>query len=101
MLVMEETGHALGLKLDTGMEILIHIGIDTVNMQGEGFKVLVKPGDEIKTGDKLVEIDLAKIKKAGYNPITIMIVTNFDQYSLLKFEKEQKVVAGKTIVGTY
>ena len=101
MLVMEETGHALGLKLDTGMEILIHIGIDTVNMQGEGFKVLVKPGDEIKTGDNLVEIDLAKIKKAGYNPITIMIVTNFDQYSLLKFEKEQKVVAGKTIVGTY
>lgn len=101
MMVMEETGHALGLKLDTDMEILIHIGIDTVNMKGDGFKVLVKAGDEVKVGDKLVEIDIEKIKKAGYNPITIMIATNFDQYSLLKFEKEQKVIAGKTTVGTY
>ena len=56
---------------------------------------------EVKVGDKLVEIDIEKIKKAGYNPITIMIATNFDQYSLLKFEKEQKVIAGKTTVGTY
>ena len=101
MMVMEETGHALGLKLDTDMEILIHIGIDTVNMKGDGFKVLVKAGDEVKVGDKLVEIDIEKIKKAGYNPITIMIATNFDQYSLLKFEKEQKIIAGKTTVGTY
>lgn len=101
MMVMEETGHALGLKLDTDMEILIHIGIDTVNMKGEGFKVLVKAGDEVKVGDKLVEIDIDKIKQAGYNPITIMIATNFDQYSLLKFEKEQKVIAGETTVGTY
>jgi alpha-glucoside-specific phosphotransferase system IIBC component/glucose-specific phosphotransferase system IIA component len=101
MMIMEETGHALGLKLDTDMEILIHIGIDTVNMKGDGFKVLVKAGDEVKVGDKLVEIDIEKIKKAGYNPITIMIATNFDQYSLLKFEKEQKVIAGKTTVGTY
>ena len=101
MMVMEETGHALGLKLDTDMEILIHIGIDTVNMKGDGFKVLVKAGDEVKVGDKLVELILEKIKRAGYNPITIMIATNFDQYSLLKFEKEQKVIAGKTTVGTY
>lgn len=101
MMVMEETGHALGLKLDTDMEILIHIGIDTVNMKGDGFKVLVKAGEEVKVGDKLVEIDIDKIKQAGYNPITIMIATNFDQYSLLKFEKEQKVIAGKTTVGTY
>ena len=57
--------------------------------------------DEVKVGDKLVEIDIEKIKRAGYNPITIMIATNFDQYSLLKFEKEQKVIAGKTTVGTY
>lgn len=101
MMVMEETGHAIGMKLDTDMEILIHIGIDTVNMKGDGFKVLVKAGQEVKVGDKLVEIDIEKIKNAGYNPITIMIATNFDQYSLLKFEKEQEVVAGKDVVGTY
>ena len=50
MMVMEETGHAIGLKLPTGMEILLHIGIDTVNMQGDGFKVLVKAGDTVEAG---------------------------------------------------
>ncbi len=101
MMVMEESGHAIGIKLDTDMEILIHIGIDTVKMNGDGFKTLVKSGDEVKAGDKLVEIDIAKIKKAGYNPITIMVVTNFDQYSLLKFEKEITAKAGETTIATY
>ena len=101
MMVMETTGHALGLKLTTGLEILIHIGIDTVNMNGDGFKVLVKTGDSVKAGDKLVEIDIDKIKKAGYNPITIMAATNFDQYATLKFAPEQDVTAGKSTIANY
>ena len=101
MMVMEATGHAIGLKLDTDMEILIHIGIDTVNMNGDGFKVLVKTGDSVKAGDKLVEIDIDKIKKAGYNPITIMAATNFDQYATLKFAPEQDVTAGKSTIANY
>lgn len=101
MMVMEATGHALGLKLDTDMEILIHIGIDTVNMNGDGFKVLVKTGDSVKAGDKLVEIDIDKIKKAGYNPITIMAVTNYTQFGALKFTTEQDVNAGKSTIANY
>ena len=101
MMVMEETGHAIGLKLDTDMEILIHIGIDTVKMQGDGFKVLVKNGDSVKAGDKLVEIDIDKIKKAGYNPITIMAVTNCFQFGALKFVPAQDVTAGKTKIADY
>ena len=101
MMVMEETGHAIGLKLDTDMEILIHIGIDTVNMQGDGFKVLVKNGDSVKAGDKLVEIDIDKIKKAGYNPITIMAVTNCFQFGALKFVPAQDVTAGKSKIADY
>lgn len=101
MMVMETTGHALGLKLDTGLEILIHIGIDTVNMNGDGFNVLVKTGDSVKAGDKLVEIDIDKIKDAGYNPITIMAATNFDQYATLKFASEQDVVAGQSEIADY
>lgn len=52
-------------------------------------------------GDKLVEIDIDKIKKAGYNPITIMVATNFDQYAALKFKAEQDVVAGKSEIASY
>ncbi len=101
MMVMEATGHAIGLKLDTDMEILIHIGIDTVNMNGDGFNVLVKTGDNVKAGDKLVEIDIDKIKKAGYNPITIMAVTNCAQFGALKFSPEQDVIAGKSTIANY
>ena len=101
MMVMEATGHAIGLKLDTDMEILIHIGIDTVNMNGDGFNVLVKTGDNVKAGDKLVEIDIDKIKKAGYNPITIMAVTNCAQFAALKFSPEQDVTAGKSTIANY
>ena len=101
MMVMEETGHAIGLKLPTDMEILLHIGIDTVNMQGDGFKVLVKFGDTVKAGQKLVEIDLDKIKAAGYSPITIMAITNFDQYEGLSFAPAGTVKAGKDVVARY
>ena len=101
MMVMEETGHAIGLNLPTGMEILLHIGIDTVNMQGDGFKVLVKAGDTVEAGQKLVEVDLAKIKQAGYSPVTIMAITNFDQYEGLSFAPAGQVEAGKDIVARY
>ncbi len=60
------TGHAIGLKMDSGIELLIHIGLDTVNMKGEGFNVLVKKGDVVAKGDPLVEFDIAAIKAAGF-----------------------------------
>ncbi|MFZ1382023.1 MAG: glucose PTS transporter subunit IIA [Scrofimicrobium sp.] len=70
------TGHAIGLKMDTGIELLVHIGIDTVNMEGKGFKVLVDKGDVVAKGDPLVEFDIEQIRSEGYSPITPVLVTN-------------------------
>ena len=71
-----ETLHALSILADTGEEILIHIGLDTVKMNGEGFSSFVKVGDIVKAKDPLIQADLEKIKSAGFNPVTIMLVCN-------------------------
>lgn len=71
-----DTGHAIGLHLDNDADVLIHIGIDTVQMNGDGFKQLVKKGDHVKAGQELVDFDIDKIKKAGYDPTVMMIVLN-------------------------
>ena len=70
-----ETLHALSILADTGEEILIHIGLDTVKMNGEGFSSFVKAGDIVKAKDPLIQADL-EIKSAGFNPVTIMLVCN-------------------------
>ena len=77
-----ETGHAIGMVADNGLQILIHVGIDTVKMNGEGFKVLVKQGDHVKTGDQLLEFDMDKIKEAGYSSVTAVLVANSDEFKL-------------------
>lgn len=74
--VMEESKHACGLVLDNGMEILIHVGIDTVSMNGDGFTYLIKEGQRVKAGDPLIRFDREKIKKAGYQDVTVMVVTD-------------------------
>lgn len=74
------TKHALGLTSDTGVECLIHIGMDTVNLQGKFFDVKVKDGQKVHAGDVLVEADLANIIKAGYSVVTPVLVTNSDEY---------------------
>lgn len=70
------TKHAIGIKSDSGIELLIHIGIDTVELKGEGFITHVKQGDKINQGDKLVEIDLAMIKSKGYDNVVIIVFPN-------------------------
>lgn len=81
---MFDTGHAIGLQSKNGKELLIHIGIDTVSMNGEGFKTLVKQGQTVKAGDPLVEIDLEKIKKAGKISTVMVIETSGDEVELIK-----------------
>ncbi|EPD84787.1 PTS system, glucose subfamily, IIA component [Microbacterium sp. oral taxon 186 str. F0373] len=76
----QPTGHAFGLQLDNGAEVLIHVGIDTVNLKGEGFDVKVKNGDRVETGTPLVTFDRAVIEKAGYPLITPVIVLNGDTF---------------------
>ena len=76
----QPTGHAFGLQLDNGAEILIHVGIDTVNLKGEGFDVKVANGDRVEVGTPLVVFDRAVIEKAGYPLITPVIVLNADAF---------------------
>ncbi|MFT3943162.1 MAG: glucose PTS transporter subunit IIA [Ancrocorticia sp.] len=74
------TGHAVGIRLDSGVEMLVHIGIDTVNMEGKGFDVHVAKGDKVTTGDPLVSFDRAAIEAAGYSAITPVLVTNHRKF---------------------
>ena len=71
-----ETGHAFGIKTDDGVEVLVHVGIDTVKMNGEGFAVKVKADQRVNAGDPLVSVDFAKVKDAGYSTTTLMTVLN-------------------------
>ncbi len=73
--VMADTGHACGLTLANGVELLIHVGVDTVDMGGDGFKLLVKEGDRVKAGQPLIEFDPEKIRAAGHPCTTMLIVT--------------------------
>lgn len=86
-----ETSHAIGLKSKDGVEILLHLGIDTVQLKGKHFQVSVKQGDHIKQGQMLVQYDIEKIKEEGYNPVAILIITNSDQWSDILYESPKKV----------
>ncbi|MGG1547726.1 beta-glucoside-specific PTS transporter subunit IIABC [Bacillus paralicheniformis] len=77
-----ETNHALGMKTANGVEVLFHIGIDTVQLEGKFFKPLVQAGEKVKAGDLLIQFDLEKIKEAGYDPVTLAVITNTDQYDI-------------------
>ena len=92
------TLHAVGLTSEDGMEILIHVGMDTVEMQGKGFKGLVKEGEAVKAGTPLLTIDLRAIKAAGYPATTAVIVTNSDELGELKMLAEGSVSAGTPLI---
>ena len=82
--VMFETGHAVGLVGENGVELLVHIGIDTVNLEGKYFSPKKAAGDVVKKGDVLIEFDIEKIKEAGYDVTTPVIVSNTDQYAIVE-----------------
>ncbi|RSJ41679.1 PTS system trehalose-specific EIIBC component [Streptococcus sanguinis] len=86
------TKHAIGILSDEGVEILMHIGMDTVNLEGKGFEGYVSQGDKVKVGDKLISFDIDMIKKAGYVTETPVIITNSDKYQLEELEQLPRVV---------
>lgn len=92
------TGHAIGIKSTKGAEILIHVGMDTVKMNGDGFKAMKMQGDMVKQGDLLLEFDIEKIKAAGYEIITPMVVTNTDEYTNVMPVAAGSVKAGDTAI---
>lgn len=101
--VMKDSKHACGLTLDNGMEILIHIGIDTVAMNGDGFELFVDQGDHVKEGQPLISFDPEKIRAAGYPLTTILIMTNPGQAKDVKYRDQEglKAEAGETPIITF
>lgn len=79
-IVMEDTRHAVGLTLNNGAEILIHEGLDTVEMNGEGFELFVKAGDKVKAGDRLLKFDAELIKDRGLEKTCVIILTNTEEF---------------------
>lgn len=86
------TKHAIGILSDEGVEILMHIGMDTVNLEGKGFEGYVSQGDKVKVGDKLISFDIDMIKKAGYVTETPVIITNSDKYDVEELKQLPRVV---------
>nr|MCR5811518.1 glucose PTS transporter subunit IIA [Lachnospiraceae bacterium] len=94
------TGHAIGMMTDKGAELLIHVGMDTVSLNGKGFKPLKKVGDHVRKGDKLLEFDLNVIKEAGLSADTPILVTNMDEFTDVIRLTEGEVTHGADLVQT-
>lgn len=99
--LMQESRHACGLSLENGMEILLHIGIDTVAMNGDGFEYMVRQGDSVRTGDPLIKFDRDKIKKAGYLDAVICVLAEQGNTTNLKLYTGMKAKAGETVIVSY
>ena len=98
---LEDSRHAVGLRMDNGAELLIHIGVDTVKLEGKGFELLVKMGESVKAGAPLVKFDRDVIHAAGYQDTVIMAVTNSAEYPLMKKTTGMDAKAGETPVLTF
>lgn len=96
--VMADTGHACGLVLDNGAELLIHVGIDTVDMGGDGFELLVKEGEAVKQGQPLIRFNPEKIRAAGHPIVTVFIVTDEGNYETVEYLSGMDGKAGETTV---
>lgn len=75
-----ETGHALSMLSDSGIELIFHIGIDTIKLNGQGFTARVKAGQRVALGDRLIDFDLKTITAAGYDPVVMMVITNSERF---------------------
>ena len=88
------TGHAVGLTTKDGIEILMQIGMDTVELEGQGFETFVKQGDQVKAGDLLVRFDIEAIKAAGYSVITPIVITNTEHFAdVLELNQEELIAS--------
>jgi len=92
------TLHAIGIQSDDGLEILIHLGFDTVELEGKYFKSNISEGDKVSAGDLLIEFEVEEIKKAGYDITTPIVVTNSDQYEAIEAMPEENIKAGEKLI---
>ena len=94
------TMHAFGLALNNGIEILVHVGLDTVELKGKGFKRFVNVNSKVRKGDKIIQIDREYVRKEGYDTTVIMVFTACGDFKI-KFSKEGIVKKGKSVVATF
>ncbi|WP_284717386.1 glucose PTS transporter subunit IIA [Streptomyces sp. G1] len=98
LIIVAATGHAFGIRTADGVEVLIHVGIDTVKMKGEGFDVRTEPGRHVSVGDLLVEVDLDAVRAAEHPTVTLMTVTNTADLTSVEPHTGKTVAAGAPVV---
>lgn len=93
-------GHAVGIMSDSGVEVLVHVGVDTVNLQGRGFTGYVKQGDQVVAGQPVLKLDRSVIAEAGYKDCVVLAVSNTAEFEAVEMtvEPEAAVVAGAAVV---
>lgn len=96
--MMFETKHAVSLKTEYGTEILVHVGLDTVNLKGKYYEAHVQAGDAVKAGDLLISFDIDQIKAEGYDVVTPVLVCNTDDYASVDAVTGNDVEPGDTII---
>lgn len=95
-MIAEDSYHAVGMTLNNGAELLLHIGLDTVSMNGEGFRVFVKANDHVKQGEKLLEFDKELIESKGFETTCILVVTNSDDYPDVEYLSGMEATQNET-----
>jgi PTS system beta-glucosides-specific IIC component len=96
--LLTDTKHSINLAGANGEEILIHIGMDTVGLNGKPFTPKVKEGDTVKAGQTLIEFDIQAIKDAGLDTVTPIVITNSGDYGSIEFTKNERVAAGDILI---
>ena len=96
IVMMEDSRHAVGLLMDNGIQLLIHVGIDTVDMKGDGFTYLVKQGERVSAGSPLIRFDREKIKKAGHSDVTVCVVTDAGEAEIIRMLTGMRGTANET-----
>ena len=98
---MFPTGHTIGMVTESGAEVLMHVGMDTVKLNGEGFKPLIKAGDQVRKGQPLLEFDMKLIQEAGYSLVTPVLVTNYMQYGEIRTLKTGAADRGEALLSVW
>ena len=95
-MVAQDSNHAIGMTANNGAELLLHIGLDTVSLNGEGFEVFVKEKERVKRGEKLLAFDKKFIEQKGFATTCILVVTNSDDYPDAKYLSDMEAVQNET-----